>query len=168
MSIMKIRTMGDPVLREKSRKIENIDKSIKKLVKNMVDAVTKGDVEGVGLAAPQIGVPKRVFIVNFGDKIQSFINPEIKVLDDELIDGEEGCLSLYSIKYNVKRAKKIRLAAEDINGDKINIEAEGLLARIFQHEIDHLNGVLFIDHLDKEKRVELLTKISEIGKTEPL
>ena len=162
MAVRKIRKIGDPVLREKSKKIEKIDQGVLRLIDDMIDTIKKREVNAAGLAAPQIGVSKRVIIVNFEDKIQTYINPEIEILDNEEIDGEEGCLSLYSIPYNVKRAKKVRVKAEDLKGNKIELEADGLLARIFQHEIDHLNGILIIDHLDAESKRELLSKISEI------
>ena len=163
MAIRKIRKIGDPVLREKSKKVESIDRGILRLVDDMIDTITKGEVIAAGLAAPQIGVSKRVIIVNFEDKIQTYINPEIKILDNEEIIEKEGCLSVYSIPCDIKRAKKIIVRAEDLKGNKIELEANGLLARIFQHEIDHLNGVLIIDHMDSESKRELLSKISEIN-----
>lgn len=162
MAVRKIRKIGDPVLREKSKEVKKIDKGVLKLVEDMVDTISKGEEAGVGLAAPQIGVPKRVIVVNFGDKVQAFINPEIEILNSEQIEDEEGCLSVYSMRARLKRAKKIRLKAMDLKGNNISLEAEGVLARIFQHEIDHLNGVLFLDHLDKKSKRELLAKISEI------
>jgi len=163
MAVRKIRKIGDPVLREKSKKIENIDKGVLRLIDDMTNTITKREVNAAGLAAPQIGVLKRVIIVNFEDRVQTYINPEIETLDNEEIDEKEGCLSIYSIPCNIKRAKKIIVRAEDLKGNKIELEAGGLLARIFQHEIDHLNGILIIDHLDSESKRELLSKISEIN-----
>ena len=162
MSAKKIRKIGDPVLREKSRKVEKIDKNLLELVNDMIDTLNKEG--GVGLAAPQIGVTRRVIIINFNDKIQAFINPEIEVLDDEKVESEEGCLSIYSIQgYSVKRFSKIKVRAKDLKGNAIKFVAEDLLSRIFQHEVDHLNGILFIGHLDAESRRELLSKVSEIS-----
>lgn len=163
MAVRKIRKIGDPVLREKSIEIKTIDKNILKLAKDMIDTLTKGEVEGVGLAAPQIGVAKRLIVVNFEDKINTLVNPEIEVLDDTEIEDEEGCLSLYSIKCNIKRLKRIRIRATNLEGKTVDIEASDLLARIFQHEVDHLNGILIIDHLDRKSKMELLTKINEIS-----
>ena len=163
MAIRKIRKIGDPVLREKSKKIGKIDQGVLRLIDDMIDTITKRESSAAGLAAPQIGVSKRVIIVNFEDKIQTYINPEIEILDNEEMDEKEGCLSIYSIPYNIKRAKKVRVRAEDLKGNRIELEASGLLARIFQHELDHLNGVLIIDHLDAESKREMLSKISEIN-----
>ena len=129
----------------------------------MVDTITKSEIIAAGLAAPQIGVSKRVIVVNFNEKIKAFINPEIEILDNEQIIDEEGCLSIGSCRYNIGRAKKIKVEAMDIEGNENVFEAEGLLSRIFQHEVDHLNGILFIDHLDKETKREILSKISKVS-----
>ncbi len=163
MAIRKIRKIGDPVLREKSRKVENIDDGILKLANDMIDAVTNEEFSGVGLAAPQIGVSKRVIVVNFEDKPQIYINPEIEILDNQQVEHEEGCLSVYSIPCSIKRTKKIRVSAEDLKGKKIKLEVEGMMARIFQHEIDHLDGILIVDHLSGKSKREFLSKINEIS-----
>jgi len=161
MSVKKIRKIGDPVLREKSRSVEKIDSKLLELVKDMID--TLNNEGGVGLAAPQIGITRRVIIVNFDDKIQTFINPVIEVLDDKKIESDESCLSIYSIKgFCVKRFSRIKVKAKDLKGNDVTRIGEDLLARIFQHEIDHLNGILYIDHLDRKSKRELLSKINEI------
>ncbi|MBM3707318.1 MAG: peptide deformylase [Actinobacteria bacterium] len=160
MAVKKIRKIGDPVLRERCKEVEIIDKSTADLVKDMIDTISDKSVLGVGLAASQIGVLKRVIIVNIEGKYEAFINPEIRILDNETISEEEGCLSLYSVKTAVKRPKKILLRALNIKGDKIEFEAEEIISRIFLHEIDHLNGILFIDHLKPEDRKEFLSKIT--------
>jgi len=161
MSVKEIRKIGDPVLREKSKKVENIDNKLAGLIKDMIDTLKE---EGaVGLAAPQIGITRRVIAVNFDDKIKLFINPEIEVLDKKKTESIEGCLSIYSIKdFNVNRFSKVKVKAKDHKGKDIALVAEDLLARIFQHEIDHLAGILYIDRLDRKSKRELLTKISEI------
>ncbi|MBE3090012.1 MAG: peptide deformylase [Actinobacteria bacterium] len=161
MSVKKIRKIGDPVLREKSRSVEKIDSKLLELAKDMID--TLNNEGGVGLAAPQIGITRRVIIVNFDDKIQTFINPVIEVLDDKKIESDESCLSIYSIKgFFVKRFFRIKVKAKDLKGNDVTLIGEDLLARIFQHEIDHLNGILYIDHLDRKSKRELLSKINEI------
>ncbi|MBA7566806.1 Peptide deformylase [subsurface metagenome] len=161
MAVKKIRKIGDPVLREKSRSVEKIDSKLLKLVKDMID--TLNNEGGVGLAAPQIGITRRVIIVNFDDKIQTFINPVIEVLDNKKIESDEGCMSVYSINgFCVKRFPRVKVKAKDPEGNDITLVAEDLLARIFQHEIDHLNGILYIDHLDRKSKRELLSKINEI------
>ena len=161
MAVKKIRKIGDPVLREKSRSVEKIDSKLLKLVKDMID--TLNNEGGVGLAAPQIGITRRVIIVNFDDKIQTFINPVIEVLDNKKIESDEVCMSVYSINgFCVKRFPRVKVKAKDPEGNDITLVAEDLLARIFQHEIDHLNGILYIDHLDRKSKRELLSKINEI------
>ncbi len=161
MSARKIRKIGDPVLREKSRGVEKIDGKVKSLVKDMIDTMEKEG--GVGLAAPQIGVSRRVIVVNMGDEIKAFINPEIKIKGKEKIDSEEGCLSIYSIRdFSVQRFRKVEVKAKDLKGKDVVIVAEDLVARIFQHEIDHLNGILYVDRLDSKSRSELLSMVNEI------
>jgi peptide deformylase len=161
MSVKKIRKIGDPVLREKSRKVETIDKNILKLVEDMIDTVSNGDISGVGLAAPQIGILKRIIIVYFNEKFETFIDPEFKILDNNMIEEEEGCLSIYSIKTNVKRPKKIRVNAKNLKGDDVELEVEEIYARVFMHEIDHLDGMLFIDHLNPKARKDFLSKLNK-------
>lgn len=136
MAVKKIRKIGDPVLREKSKDVDIIDQSILKLVEDMIDTVSDESVSGIGLAAPQIGILKRVIIVNLGDKFETFINPEIEILDDFKESESEGCLSIYSVKTEVKRPRKILFTAKDLKNKKVIIEAEGIAARIFQHEVD--------------------------------
>lgn len=160
MAVKKIRKIGDPVLREKCREVETIDKNVLALVEDMIDTVSDGGISGIGLAAPQIGVLKRIIIVYLDEKFETFINPEIKIIDNEMLEDEEGCLSLYSIKTNVKRPRKIKLSAKNLKGDEVELEAEEMLARIFMHEIDHLNGMLFIDRLNPKARKDFLSKLN--------
>jgi len=160
MAAKKIRKIGDPVLREKSRDVEVIDKSLLGLVEDMIDTVSDEDVAGVGLAAPQIGVSKKVIVVNTGEGFEAYINPEIKILDKEKISEEEGCLSVYSVRTSVLRPRKILFKAKNLKGEVVEFEAEDIIARIFLHEVDHLNGILFIDHLEPSERKEFLSKIS--------
>jgi len=161
MAVKEVRKIGDPVLREKSKKVKKIDESIMQLVRDLTD--TLKETGGVGMAAPQIGITRRVFIVNVDNKIHVFINPEIEVLDDQKIKSDEGCLSIYSIKdFNVKRFSKVKVRAKNLKWKDVEVVAEGLLARIFQHEIDHLNGVLFMDHLDRKSKQELLSRVNDI------
>jgi peptide deformylase len=161
VAVKEIRKIGDPVLREKSKEVENIDSKLKNLVKDMIDTLKEEG--GVGLAAPQIGITRRVFVVTLDDKFKAFINPEIKVLEKRKIDSNEGCLSIYSIKdFCVKRFSKVEVKAKDLKGNDISVVVEDLLARIFQHEIDHLNGILYIDRLDRKSKRELLARINEI------
>lgn len=161
MAVKEVRKIGDPVLREKSKKVKKIDESVMQLVRDLTD--TLKETGGVGMAAPQIGITRRVFIVNADNKIHVFINPEIEVLDDQKIKSDEGCLSIYSIKdFNVKRFSKVKVRAKNLKWKDVEVVAEGLLARIFQHEIDHLKGVLFMDHLDRKSKQELLSRVNDI------
>jgi peptide deformylase len=160
MAIKNVRKIGDPVLRESSKDVEKIDKAVLDLVKDMLD--TLQDEGGVGLAAPQIGITRRIILVRFEDKVETYVNPEVEVLDDEFVEGDEGCLSIYSIQgFQVKRSPRIKVKALNIKGEPVEFIAEDMLARILQHEVDHLNGVLFIDHLDADSRMELLKKVEE-------
>jgi peptide deformylase len=134
----------DPVLREKAKPVPKITPNIHKLLDDMAD--TMYDAEGVGLAAPQIGILKRVIVVDVGDDngLIEMINPEIVSKEGEQL-GQEGCLSIPGLRGDVNRAMKVTVKGLDRNGDEIVITGSELLARAFQHEVDHLNGVLFTD-----------------------
>ena len=145
MALRNIRKYGDDVLRKECREVEEIDKRLLVLIKDMLE--TMYDADGVGLAAPQVGILKRIFVVDAMDGAGSrvFINPEILEKSGEQTD-EEGCLSLPGRHKPVKRANKIKIKALDVNGNEFVLDAEEFLARAIQHEYDHLEGVLFIDH----------------------
>lgn len=161
MAIRQVRKIGDPVLRETSIEVGKVDSKLLGLVRDMLD--TLQDEGGVGLAAPQIGVTKRIIIVRLEDKILTYINPEIEVIGDEMNEDNEGCLSIYSIQgFQVRRYSKIKVKAGDLKGRSVEFIAEDLFARIIQHEVDHLNGKMFIDHLDIDSRMELLKEIRDI------
>ncbi len=136
----------DYVLREVAKSVPKVTQNIQKLLKDMDE--TMYDEHGVGLAAPQIGISKRVIVVDPGDEVTGLIemvNPEIISGDDEVVLGIEGCLSIPGLNGEVWRKQRITIKGLDRNGDELVIEAEDFLARIFQHEIDHLNGILFTD-----------------------
>jgi len=160
MAVKNIIKIGSPVLRLISEKVEILDKEIFSLIDDMVDTITCEEYNAVGLAAVQIGVLKRVIVVNWG-KIEAYINPEIEIIDKEEEEQHEGCLSLYSIGCKIKRPKKVRISAITPKAEKVIFEAEGMLARIFLHEIDHLEGRLFIDYLDKQAKRELMMRVSK-------
>ena len=160
MALKKIRKIGDPVLRETSSNIEKIDKRVLDLVSDMLDTLESEG--GVGLAAPQIGITKRIIIVRYEDKVETYINPEIEIIDKKKIESDEGCLSIYSIQgFTVNRYPKVKVRATNLKGNTEEFIAEDMLARVIQHEIDHLDGIMFIDHLDAVSRCELLEKINE-------
>ncbi len=151
--ILKILQEKNPILRKKAEPVKNPGSpEIKELVANMI--ATMVEIRGVGLAAPQVGAPYRIFTVDIEDKISVFINPEVKDLSDEKIPFEEGCLSVPKIWGPVIRPKKLTIKALDENGNPFKIRAKGLLARVIQHEMDHLDGALFIDKAEKLFAIE--------------
>jgi peptide deformylase len=160
MAVKNIIKIGSPVLRQISEKVEKIDKGVFSLINDMADTISFEEYNAVGLAAVQIGVLKRVIVINWG-KVEAYINPEIEIIDKEEEELHEGCLSLYSIGCKLKRPKKIKVSAITPKGINVSFEAEGMLARIFLHEYDHLEGKLFIDYLDKESKRELMIRISK-------
>lgn len=155
MAIRKIVTVPEPVLRKKARKVTEFGDYLQTLIDDMVETMRQAP--GVGLAAPQIDVPLRVIVVEFGDdeddeaplKLFTVINPEISRMDVETEVGTEGCLSIPGYVGDVERPIAITVKGLNRRGQPIKIKAEGWLARIFQHEIDHLEGVLFIDRAEK-------------------
>lgn len=142
MAVYRVVEDGDDVLRQKAREVPRITSNIIKLLDNMRD--TMYAYKGVGLAAPQIGVSKRVIVVDVGEGLIEMINPVIMETRGEMVDIE-GCLSLPDLVGEVKRAAVVRVKGLNRAGEEIEIKAEGFAARAFQHEIDHLDGILFID-----------------------
>lgn len=151
MALFPIRLFGDPVLRQKAAPVVEVDDSVRKLMKDMTD--TMQDAPGVGLAGNQIGVLRRVIVWDYEDQSGALANPEI-IDKGGRVEGEEACLSLPGLRYPVERAQWVRVHGLDPSGREVTLEAEDLVARIFQHEIDHLNGVLFIDHLPPDLQRE--------------
>ena len=149
MAIYKIVEIGSEVLREKAVPVKEITPNIEKLLDNMFD--TLYDARGVGLAAPQVGVSKRVVVIDVGEGPLELINPVIVEKEGEDID-DEGCLSIPGITGQVARAAKVKVEALNRKGELQVIEGEGLLARCLQHELDHLEGVLFVDKAKKTYR----------------
>src|ERR687896_535704 len=133
MAILKIRTFGDPVLREHARDVERITDLHRRLIADMFD--TMRDAPGVGLAAPQVGVMERIFVWEVGEEHGVVINPEITVRSDDTEEAEEGCLSLPGIYYPVERSASVRVEGTDLEGNPVVLEADELLARVCQHEI---------------------------------
>lgn len=142
MALRNIRTLGDDILRKKCRVIDKIDDRIKTLAKDMIETMHKED--GVGLAGPQVGILKRIAVIDVGEGPIVIINPEIIKREGSYIDIE-GCLSIPGRQGEVERPEKVTVRALNENGEEVEITGEGLLARAFCHEIDHLDGVLFID-----------------------
>ena len=151
MAIRKIVTIPEPVLRRKAHKVTDFSKDLQDLIDDMVETVR--DAPGVGLAAPQVNVSERVIVVEYGDeedeeapkKLYVVVNPEITQVSEEKVEGIEGCLSIPGLVGEVERVEAITVRGLNRRGKPLRIRAEGWLARIFQHEIDHLDGVLYTD-----------------------
>jgi peptide deformylase len=153
--MLDIVTLGDDVLREQVDEIPDVNGEIADLAQNMISAMYHGD--GVGLAAPQVGLLKSLFVCHVnGDQPRVFINPQIIGTSQELFPYEEGCLSIPGMYGDVIRPATVTVQAVNEQGKPFKLDAEGLLARVVQHEIDHLKGVLFIDHLEEKQRERLL------------
>lgn len=169
MAIRPIVILPDPLLRKKSKPVTRIDAKIKTLVADMFD--TMYDAPGIGLAAVQIGEMVRVIVVDAtrGDEEKkpiAMVNPEIVWSSDETAPYEEGCLSIPDELYEVERPIRVRVKYRALDGEDHELEADGLLARVIQHEIDHINGILFIDHLSRLKRDRVTKKFTKAAKRE--
>ncbi|MCI1943854.1 peptide deformylase [Clostridium luticellarii] len=148
MALRIVRKYGDDILRKKSRKVDVINDRIITLLKDMEETLYAED--GVGLAAPQVGVLKRVIVVDIGEGIFKLINPEIIYSEGSYVD-KEGCLSIPGVQGEVERPRKVKVKALNESGEEVIVEGEDLLARAFCHEVDHLNGILFIDKAIKKE-----------------
>ena len=156
MTAIPVHVLPDLVLRQKAKRVRNIDDSIQKLIADMTE--TMHSAAGVGLAAPQIGVPLRVIVFGIPEEEDKvLINPEVVRRKGERLVNE-GCLSVPGYFGEIKRAESVTVKGRDQNGKEIRVKADGLLAQVLEHEIDHLNGVLYVDHLesmDKLRKIEL-------------
>lgn len=160
MAILPIRLYGDPILKEKSKNIDQINQEVKVLAKNMAATMINGN--GVGLAAPQIGILKKIITLDYEDSnFVAYINPEIVYKSKKEEVDEEGCLCLPDIRVPVKRARKVIVKAVDLMGRALEIEADDILARILQHEIDHLNGITILERTSKEERRKAIREFLE-------
>lgn len=169
MSVRQLRYMGDPVLREEAVVIDAVDDEVRALARDMFD--TMYDAEGVGLAANQVGITRRLIVVDpheDGVPPRALVNPRVVATGDETDRAEEGCLSIPGLRDIVERKSTVIVEALDLDGEAVRIEADGLLARVLLHEIDHLDGVLFVDRVSPLKRRMLLKKWAKIkGDYEP-
>ena len=169
MTVRPILTAPDPRLKAVSKDVETVDSAIRALIDDMTDSMYAAD--GIGLAAVQIGVPKRVLVIDLDQKEGrknpvAYINPKILWASEEMATFEEGCLSVPEIWDDVERPARIKAEYLDRDGNKQVLEADGLLATCLQHEMDHLNGVLFIDHLSRLKRGMAIKKLTKLKKLE--
>ena len=160
MAIRDIRVIGDPVLRTPCDPITKIDAKTQALVRDLVDTV---DMEGrAGLAANQIGVSLRAFSWNIDDEVGYVLNPKIVELGDDTQDGDEGCLSVPDLWFPCKRAGYAMVSGNNLEGKEVVIEGTGLMARCLQHEVDHLDGHLFLDRLDRAVRRRAMAAVRDL------
>ncbi len=178
MAVRKVITFNDERLRQKAKKVKQFTPALKQLAEEMLETMRAHN--GVGLAGPQIGVMQRIFVAeipasrNGTDEPHPqsgtsyvLVNPEIGQCADNLVEGREGCLSIPTWYGLVERPEWVEIKAQDLNGKKIKLKVDDLLARIFQHELDHLNGVLFIDHVkEREKLWQILPEDEVAGEKE--
>jgi len=160
--MLKIVKYPEAVLRQKAEPVLNIDKEMHALIDQMAESMYRDD--GAGLAAPQVGISKRLIVLDGGKGFLSLFNPEILEKETTMQSLEEGCLSLPGIRLDVSRSSRIRIRATNDQGKVIEMEAEGLIARILQHEIDHINGILIIDHASSIQRALLRPKLKKLEK----
>ncbi|WP_322990102.1 MULTISPECIES: peptide deformylase [unclassified Hoeflea] len=168
MTIKPIIYLPDPILRQQSLPVERVDSELKGFVEDMLE--TMYEAPGIGLAAIQVGVPRRLLVIDIAGKDedpnpQVFINPELVATGEDTSVYEEGCLSIPDYYADVERPASVTVKHLDRDGKLQTTEADGLLATCLQHEIDHLNGVLFIDHISKLKRDMVVRKFTKLAKT---
>ena len=159
MASYEIRTFGDPVLKSRATPVKDFDESLKRLSQEMMRIMREN--EGVGLAANQIGRLQRIFVAAYEDEEFAIVNPVVEWSSENKEKNTEGCLSLPEIQVEVERPYAVTVSGKDTSGTPVRIRAEGLLARIFQHEIDHLDGVLILDRTDRESRKRAMREIRE-------
>ena len=158
MGMLPIRVFGDPVLRERAREVERVTDLHRRLVGDMTETMRAAP--GVGLAAPQVGVMERVFVYEVEERAGAVINPVIVARSSDVVEDEEGCLSLPGLLYPVVRSSAVRVSGIDEEGRPVTLEGSGLLGRVFQHEIDHLDGILFVDRLPEELRKQAMRELT--------
>ncbi|HEY3286429.1 MAG TPA: peptide deformylase [Gemmatimonadaceae bacterium] len=159
MSVLPIRVLGDPVLREETAPVAEVTDEIRRLIDDMFDTMYAA--QGIGLAAPQVGRTERVAVVDVEGAVYALVNPQIIAAQGPKAKAEEGCLSIPDVYGDVERPSRVTVRALDRDGQSFEVTAEALLARCFQHEIDHLHGKLFIDYLSYLKRRSALARWEE-------
>lgn len=173
MALLKITAYGDPLLRRQAAQIEEIDEELLKLIDDLSETMKAAD--GVGLAAPQVGVSRRLFLIDWsklleeGGEVKAYLNPEILAKGSDFVETQEGCLSLPDVWADVERSDQITIRYQTVTGEIVEEELTEFPARVFQHENDHLLGILFIDHIplvDRKKWQDTLQKIMD-GEIKP-
>ncbi len=164
MSTREIRIIGDPVLRKPATEVTELTGALARLADEMVE--TMYEAPGLGLAAPQVGVQKRFFVYDLGEGSGAIVNPTIRESDGEWL-FEEGCLSVPGLSWEILRPKTIHIVGVDLNGKDVSIEADELEARLFQHELDHLDGILLVDLLDEDQARDARRALRELTLSGP-
>ena len=164
MSTREIRIIGDPVLRKPATEVTELTGALARLADEMVE--TMYEAPGLGLAAPQVGVQKRFFVYDLGEGPGVIVNPTIRESDGEWL-FEEGCLSVPGLSWEILRPKTIHIVGVDLNGKDVSIEADELEARLFQHELDHLDGILLVDLLDEDQARDARRALRELTLSGP-
>lgn len=159
MATRRIRLLGDPVLRTKASAVTTFDKELRNLVKDLSDTMI--DAPGSGLAAPQLGVSLRVFVYDVDDQLGHLVNPVLHFPSEQDMDGDEGCLSLPGLTFDCRRKQHVVAHGQNVYGDPVTLEGHDLLSRCVQHEVDHLDGILFIDRLDAEAKKAAMQAIRD-------
>ena len=160
MASYEIRIFGDPVLRQVADEITEVDDRLVKLADDMLDTLYEVPGGGLGLAATQVGVRKRMFVYDLGEGPGVLVNPRIDGSDGEWVYAE-GCLSIPGLSWEILRPKQVHVRGHDLDGNEVSFEADELMARLVQHELDHLNGRLVIDLMEKDQRKEAMKAIRE-------
>jgi peptide deformylase len=165
MSLLPVRVLGDPILRRIAQQQHGVNDKIRRLVDDMYE--TMYEAKGIGLAAPQVGLSTRLFITDVDGARFTMINPELVRVEGTIDLGEEGCLSIPDVMADIRRPERVVMRATDLKGELFTVDASGLLGRCLLHELDHLNGRLFIDHLSILKRRRALAEWAVIEKDFP-
>jgi peptide deformylase len=158
MASLTIRQYGDPVLKERTREVEDIDGAVAALVDSMIETMYAAP--GTGLAANQVGVQRRIFVYDIGEGARTIINPRIIESDGEWT-YDEGCLSIPGLSWDVVRPNAVHLVGLDLDGNEVSMEATELEGRVFQHELDHLDGILLVERLNEEQRKDAVKILRE-------
>ena len=161
MAILPIRLFGDPVLRQRAREVDHVTEVHRRLVGDMIETMRAAP--GVGLAGPQVGVMERIFVFEVEDRLGAVVNPEIVARSEREVEDNEGCLSLPGLEYPVVRSGEVRIEGLDEHGRPVAHDASDLLARVFQHEIDHLDGILFVDRLPEPVRKQAMRELTRLS-----
>ncbi|HET8741212.1 MAG TPA: peptide deformylase [Gaiella sp.] len=157
IALSQVRHYGDPVLRMRAAEVEEFDEELARITGRMTELMH--DAEGIGLAATQIGILRRFFVCTLDGQDRVLVNPVVEPVGDETEVEEEGCLSLGGVRVPIERAVHVRVEARDATGEPVSLELEGMDARVVQHELDHLDGVLLVDRTDAESRREALAQL---------